>query len=124
MSSAHWSPSILEEGLRWVARLLAVALIGLVLVTFAGEGGFNPAELTPIEAIQLVFFLTTCLGLVLAWRWAVIGGAIATTGMLLFFVVEFAVRGRFPKGLVFDLMILSGILFVLSGLVRNRRSAG
>src|SRR5262245_19887230 len=68
MNSLHWPPSILEAGLRWVARLLAVALIGLVLWICVGEGRFNPAKLTPIEGIQVVFLLTAGLRLVLAWR--------------------------------------------------------
>jgi hypothetical protein len=93
-------------------------------VIFVGEGGLHPGKLTRIEAIQLVCFLTAGSGLALAWRWAGIGGAIATTGMLLFFVVELVVRGRFSTGLVPELILLSGMLFILSGLVRNRRSAG
>jgi hypothetical protein len=76
-------------------------LVGFVLVILIGEGGFNPLKLRPVEAVQMTLFLTTCVGLVIAWRWPFVGGAISTGGVLLFFAVEFAVTGGFPKGLVF-----------------------
>jgi len=124
MSSHHLSPSGLEAGLLWTARLLAAILVGLVLVIFLGNGGFNPLALRPVEAIQMTLFLTTCIGLVIAWRWPLTGGAISTVGILLFFAIEFVVAGRFPKGPVFPLMLLPGILFLLSSFLKRRTSAG
>ena len=44
--------------------------------------------------------------------------------VLLFFAVEFALTGRFPRGPVFHLMLLPGILFLLSACVRRRMAAG
>jgi hypothetical protein len=96
-------------------------MVVLVLVILIGEG-FNPLKLRPVEAIQMTLFLTTCIGLVIAWRWPLMGGAISTGGMLLFFAVEFAVTGSFPKGLVFHLMLVSGLLFLLSGFISRRRA--
>jgi hypothetical protein len=119
MSSPHLSVSRLEAGLRWAARLLGAGLVGLVVIIFIGEG-FNPLNLKPAEAMQMTLFLASCLGLILAWRWPLIGGAMATSGMLLFFAVEFAMTGRFPKGLVFLLMLFSGAYFLLSGLLKRR----
>jgi hypothetical protein len=123
MSPAHLTPSVLGLGLRWAARLLAAGLVGLALLIYVGEG-FNPFRLTPLEALQHALFLTTCIGLVAGWRWPLAGGALSTGGMLLFLSVEFAVTGRFPKGLVFYLMLLAGLLFLLSGSVSRRRPAG
>jgi hypothetical protein len=120
--SVHVSRSGLEAGLRWTARLLGAALLGLVLVIYIGEGGFNPLRLTPVEAIQKTLFFTTCIGLTIAWRWPLIGGAISTGGILLFLTVEVAVTGRLP-GLVFHLMLLSAVLFLLSGFIGRRLAA-
>jgi hypothetical protein len=122
VSSLPSTPSGLEAGLRWTARLLGALLVVLVLVILIGEG-FNPLKLRPVEAIQMTLFLTTCIGLVIAWRWPFIGGAISTGGILLFFAVEFAVTGSFPKGLVFHLMLLAGLLFLLSGFISRRMAA-
>ncbi len=123
MSSPHGPPSVLGLGLRWAARLLGAGLVGLVLLIYVGEG-FNPFRLTATEALQHALFLTTCVGLVVSWRWPLVGGAMSTGGMLLFLSVEFAVTGRFPKGVVFHLMLLAGILFLLGGSLGRRRSAG
>jgi hypothetical protein len=67
-------------------------------------------------------FLTACVGLVIGWRWPVVGGAISTGGMLRF-AVEFAVTGGFPKGLVFPLMLLPGLLFLLSTFISRPTAA-
>jgi hypothetical protein len=117
------SPSLLELGLRWTARLLAAILVGLVVVIYIGEGGFNPLKLSTVEAVQHVFFFTTLAGMILAWRWPLAGGTISIVGILMFFAVEFVVTGRLPHGL-FPLMPLPGILFVLSALIRRRLSVG
>jgi hypothetical protein len=111
------STSYLGIAVRWTARLLAAFLVGIVLVTFFGVGGFNPLKLTAVEAIQMLLFLATCLWMTAAWRWELIGGAIATAAIVSFFAVEFVVTGGFPKGLTFLLMLLPGLLFLLSGVM-------
>jgi hypothetical protein len=60
---------------------------------------------------------------IIAWRWPFVGAAISTGGILHFFAVVFAMTGGFPKGLVFPLMLLSGLLFLLSGFIRRRTAA-
>lgn len=124
MSSLHVAPSRLEAGLRWTARLLAAVLVGLVLVIFIGEGSFNPLKLTPVEAILMALFVSACVGLVIAWHWPLTGGVASTVGVLGFYAIEFALKGRFPGGPVFPLMGLAGVLFLLSAFVRRRMSAG
>jgi hypothetical protein len=121
MNSFHRTLPVLESGLRWAARLLTIFLLGLVLVIFAGEG-FNPFKLSAIEAIQMTLFFTTCIGMAVAWRWEVIGGLLSAAGIVLFFCVEFTVTGEFPRGLAFHLMLLPGILFATSGIMRQSRS--
>jgi hypothetical protein len=123
MRSLHFFPVVLESGLRWTGRLFAAALLGLVAVIFLGEGGFNPLKLRGVEPILMVCFWTACIGMMVAWRWEVIGGALSLGGMLCFLAVEFAVRGGLPRGLMLYLMLLPGLLFLLSGLVRRRMPA-
>jgi hypothetical protein len=113
-----------EADLRWTARVLAVCLVGLVLAIYIGEGGPTPFKLSALEAIQMVFFWTTCLGMVAALRWQVLGGAISAAGMLLFLTVELGAIGRLPRGAVFYLMLLPGILFMVSGFLRKRTAPG
>src|SRR6266545_605901 len=94
VSSLHSSPSGQEAGLRWTVRLLGALLVGLVLVMFMGEGGFNPLKLRAVESVQMTLFVTTCIGLVIAWRWPFVGGAISTGGILLFFLLSGFIRRR------------------------------
>jgi hypothetical protein len=113
----------LEAGIRWTARVLTALLVGLVVVMFVGvtlDGGFHPLRLKGVEPIQMAFFWTGCVGMVVALRWQVIGGALSLAGMILFFAVEFAVRGGLPRGLLLYLMMVPGILFLLSAVVRQR----
>jgi hypothetical protein len=111
----------LELGLRWIARVLSVLLIGLILVIFVGEG-FNPFNLKGIEPLQMVLFFTTCIGMVVAWRWELIGGSLSVAAMALFLAVEFGVTSRLPNGLTFYLMLVPGVLFLLSAFLRRRFS--
>jgi hypothetical protein len=113
----------LEVGVRWTGRALTALLVGVVIVIFIGEG-FNPLRLKGIEVLQMVLFWTACVGMVLAWRWPVIGGALSLSGMMLFFTVELAVTGGFPRGLFFYLMPLPGLLFLADGFMRRRITAG
>jgi len=109
----------LIAGMGWTARLLGALLLAIVLLIFIGEGGPNPLKLKPVEAIQMTFFLSTCIGWVVGWRWPLIGGAISTGALLLFFAVERAVSGGFPRGLFFYLLLLPGFLFLLNAFLNR-----
>jgi hypothetical protein len=117
----------LEAGVRWTDKVLSALLVGLVLVMFVGlsiDAGFRPPRLTGVETVLMIFFWTSCIGMVVAWRWQVIGGALSLGGMILFFTVELAANGRFPRGFALYLMLLPGALFLLSGFLSQRMSGG
>lgn len=126
MRSLPVSLSRLGAGARWTARVLAAVLVGLVLVIFIGvtlDGGFHPLRLKGVEPLQMAFFWTACVGMVVAWRWELAGGALSLGAMALFFAVEFAVRGGLPRGLLLYLMPLPGTLFLLRALISARTEA-
>jgi len=105
---------------------LATLHLSLVLVMVVGltvDGRFNPLKVRGVEPIQMIFFWIACIGMVVAWRWAVIGGALSLGGVILFFAVEFAVRGGLPRGPLLHLMLLPGILFLVGGFIRKRIAA-
>jgi hypothetical protein len=116
--------------------VLTALLVGLFLVPFVVNSIYDVVHgfyedglphafwVKGVEPIQMLFFWTACIGLVVAWRWPVIGGAFACGGMILVFVIEFAVRGGLPGGLTLYLMLLPGILFVVDGFFRKRVAAG
>lgn len=112
-----WS---VEIAIRWIARLLSALFVGVVILIYIGEG-FNPFKLSAVEAVQMIFFWTCCIGMLAAWRWELIGGCIATSAMILFYLTEYALTGAFPHGWAFRLMLVPGILFILGGTIRISR---
>ena len=116
-SMSVWS---MEMAIRWIARLLSAIVVGAVILIFIGER-FNPFKLSAVEAVQMIFFWTCCMGMLAAWRWELTGGSIATGAMVLFYITEYAITGHFPNGLAFRLLLLPGILFVLSGMIKSLR---
>jgi hypothetical protein len=111
-----------EAGVRWAARVLSALLVGLVLVVLIGEG-FHPLTLKGLPPFLAALFWAACVGMVMAWRWPVLGGALSLGGMTLFFAA-FAVMGGFPTAPFPYLMLLPGILFLVDGLRRRRTGAG
>jgi hypothetical protein len=103
------------------ARVLSALLVGLVLVVCIGEG-FHPLTLKGLPPSLAVLFWTACVGMVVAWRWPVLGGALSVGGMALFFAA-FAVMIGFPKAPFLYLMLLPGILFLVDGLIGRRLAA-
>jgi hypothetical protein len=116
-SISVWS---MELAIRWIARLLSAFFVGVVILIFIGER-FNPLKLSAPEVVQMIFFWTCCMGMLVGWRWELTGGCIATGAMVLFYITEYAITGRFPHGLAFRLLLLAGILFILSSIIRSLR---
>lgn len=124
-----------EAGVRWAARTLAVLVLALVLVPIVVnsiydvvhgfyEGGLPHAFwFKGVEPIQMVFFWITCIGMVVAWRWPMSGGAISVAGMILFFTVALAGKSELAGGFLPYLLLLPGILFLADGLIRRRMAA-
>ena len=109
--------------LRWIARIGSIIIIAGVLAIFIGEGGFNPFKLTAQEASMMVCFWGSCIGLGLAWKWEGIGGTISVSFMAIFFALEFAFSGHFPRGWAFEVIAFPGILFLTISLLGHFRKS-
>lgn len=97
------------ETLCWAARILGTLVVLLFLVFLVGEGPPRLSTLTALEKLLFVANGTMLRGLILAWKWRGLGGALAQLGYLFFgalaglhsaLVIPFAAGG------------LSGILHV------------
>ena len=116
--------------LRWTARALSAGLVALFVVLVIGEGPppFWPLSLHTLLAALLV----AChAGLLIAWRWELVGGLLAMSCMAGFYLVDFANSGfeRFPGGWVFPSLFFTGLLFVVAATAHGgrttwRKSAG
>ena len=113
MNESSFPSSLPIAGLRWVARLLALALAGLIVAMAIGEG-FNPTKLKARELALTIPFFVMWLGLLVGWRWEGLGGLLVVAGVAGFYLLHFAVTGfgNLPRGWVFPSLALPGILFL------------
>ena len=111
----------LAFGLRWVGRLLG--LTALLFVTWfyiahiiAGEGP-NPFQMKPIELTQSAVLLLALVGLLIGWRWELIGGILNIAGIACFFAVNWIAFGAFPGGWALPAIALPGLCFLGASLL-------
>lgn len=98
--------------LRWTARIWSVATIALVLAFIIGERGQGPG---PRDLLFFLFFpIGICAGMVVAWWKERLGGIITVGSLLVFYVLQYAIAGRLPRGPWFLVFAAPGLLFLLS----------
>jgi len=109
--------------LRWLARILSLASLGMLLLFVLGDGSLL-LKLTPSELVQFVFFpIGVAIGLVLGWRSELFGGIVAISSLAMFYLSHLGVTGKLPGGPWFLIFTLPGILFFCLGLWRETRTA-
>jgi hypothetical protein len=101
----------------WAARLLSLLSIVVILLIFIGEAeSFELAGVTFQEWLGLLFFpFGLALGMIIAWRWELTGGAITIGSLLAFYLVEWAFSGSFPRGPYFMILAMPGLIFIAAG---------
>jgi len=106
---------------RWTARMLSLLSIGLLLLFFIGEG-FNPFHLAARELLLSACFpLDVVLGMILAWRWETLGGALTVIALAAFYGLHYSGSGQFPDGPFFVLLASPGLLFLLAAVTARRK---
>jgi hypothetical protein len=111
-------------GLRWAGRALGLAGFTfvawfLVAHVLAGEGP-NPFRMTATELALTVTFFAAVAGMLVGWRWEVVGGVMIVAGMLLFFVIERTAGGSWPRGWVLWAFLLPGVLYLFAACLDAR----
>ena len=110
--------------LHWTARLLSIASIGLILLFAVGEK-FNPVQFTPIELLEFLFFpVGISAGMIVAWWMEGLGGSITVGSLLMFYAINFATSGRFPRGWVWWLFTAPALLFLLNWFRTRKKRSG
>lgn len=109
----------LEYLLRVVARGASIVCLAIILLFFLGED-FALGTLSVEEWIGFAFFpVGVLVGLVLAWREELIGGAITLAAVAGFYLVYgLLLNSTLRMGWAFLPFLLPGILFVTYGYVR------
>jgi hypothetical protein len=111
---------------RWIARISAGLAAALILLIFVGEGlaeGVEPIlHLTARETAMMVAFAAVWLGLVLGWKWELVGGLLTICGTAAFYLLDCAFSGTFPRGPFFLVLASPGLLFLYCGLQTRKKS--
>ena len=114
MSETHVS-----KALNWIARIWSLAGVAFVLLFVFGEV-FSGHGMRPTAAEWLGLALWpggVGIGLAIAWFRKGLGGAIAMSSLVGFYLWNLLERGRFPSGPYFLLVAAPGVLFLLLSLI-------
>lgn len=113
MNKAMTNQSVSLSALRWSARVLSLLVLGVVLMFAFGEH-LNLSRFTGRElALSCFFPFGVCLGMVLAWRWEGLGGAITVASLAGFYLVHRLTSSGFPRGFALVALASPGFLFLL-----------
>ena len=102
--------------IRWTARVLSIlSIAGLGLFMFGEK--LDLFRFQPFELLEFLFFpVGMVIGLLIAWRFEALGGGISLGSFVLFYLLNYAKAGSFPRGWAFFGFSIPGILFLLSWL--------
>ena len=113
MENLIQSPSKLTNMIRWSARILSAVSIGIILLFMVSEG-FDYTRIKPSEWILFLFFpFGVSIGMILAWWKEAAGGSMTVGSLLMFYVVHFAISGKFPHGWAWLVFTIPGFLFLI-----------
>jgi hypothetical protein len=109
-----------SSAIRWTARILSLALTILFAAFAIGEG---PPPMLPPSLQTLSFgLLSICLaGLLLAWRFEVVGAAVALVAGVGFYLNDFFLSGfhSFPGGWVFPMLLVTPLLHIIAAILES-----
>jgi hypothetical protein len=94
---------------RWTARIIGIAILGLITAFAVGEGVPNPLRGSLPENMLTVALLTMIFGQLLAWKWEGIGGILIVGGFALFAIVNHGV----PLNVVFAPWLVTELLYLI-----------
>ena len=82
--SAMWRAAVIG---RWTARIAGTLMALFFLAFFVGEGFPNIFRLSWRESLSVLALSAVVVGLLLAWIWEGLGGAVALAGMVVFMLL-------------------------------------
>ena len=121
MKKDKWIKIIRITAKIWSAAIFLFMALMIVGHIFGEQNG--EALPTLWEAVAMIFFpIGVLVGLVIAWKRELLGGLISINSMIVFYFILFFLRGEFPRGYAFLIIIIPAILFALSGfLLKNKK---
>lgn len=105
--------------LRLTARVFAVACLAILFLIIQGEDSYNWLKAPMREMIGIVIFPAGfTAGLLIAWRWELLGGVISLASIALFYAVYGLILSNLSTGIEwwFIFMAIPGALFLAYGI--------
>ena len=110
---------IFGQIVRWTARVLSLLII--LVVGFEMAEGFQQGAIVSIEAVPIaLLFLGVILGMILAWWWEGLGGAVTVGSMVGVAVAFDLLKGHFPPAMA-SVFAVPALLFLLSRILNGPR---
>ena len=110
-----------RHAIRWIPRVVGTLLFVMLIVFAVGEGLPNPMKQPLVVRIELLAMFIMWLGLLIAWKWELIGGVLVLLGYTCFCAVEWqAPNIQFP----FGLFLLVSLLYLVSWWSTKREKSG
>jgi hypothetical protein len=94
---------------RWTARTIGIALLGLIAAFAIGEGVPNPLRGSLPEHLLTIGFHAMIIGQTVAWKWEAIGSLLILGGFALFAIVNHGV----PLNVVYGPWLVTGLLYLV-----------
>jgi hypothetical protein len=108
MNNIETSVDGATKGMRWTARIIGIPN-GLVWLSQV-PGIMDHSSIPLPISLQVALLVTPLLGVIIAWRWEQIGGAILIVCALLFWTLPQIAEGRVPMLTTGDWILLPGLL--------------
>ncbi len=103
--------------LRWTGRLSSAPVVVVLLLIVIGERSAAPSRM---EVVGLTFFPgIVCIGLLLGWWREWLGAAVATFGLVGFYLWSLIARGHLANGPWFVVFWFPAVFFFASWLTRR-----
>ena len=99
--------------LRWAARILGIPIIGVAVLFAVGEGA-GLGDLDAVTGSMMATLLVSLAGMLVLWRWELVGGIVVLTGMGGFYAIEYVASGHLPTDWVFPVFFAPGVLALAS----------
>jgi len=105
--------------LRWMGRLGSLA--SLALIAAFAFGGHEPGVPTATEWVGLACFpIGVLAGLLLAWRFEIVGAGLAVASLLLFYLWHVVQSGRLPMGPYFAFFTFPALFYLAATFLQRR----
>ena len=115
MATVNTAPHSVKN-IRWIARLWSVLVTLATLIVFLSPDSYGTGHIAAVDKFLLSLILLALLGLLVAWRWELVGGIFTLTIM---FIREFAwviLKGNWLSGflILWIIIVPPAILFLIA----------